>query len=267
MELVRARIVECLSAPEKSEAELGDGLYAMLMSRHDLALEVMLAKAALSGAIFGLRRTFDLRSMAVIVQTPNAVRELNAMGFDLSSAVSSLGKTPLMLAIERRDVTLMRELIAAKVNPEAVAFNGQTAIFSAASSGRISIYQEILHLGVRLDVVDVRGFGLVYQALEALSNEPYSIGQLAICADLLRRPGVDLRRPELQSKQMEMLFGQLRKSHAASVVAPVEVLLEACQETQRQESVSSDAADAVESSFDGVDGAVAASSRAPKLSF
>lgn len=267
MEVVCARLERCLGDMDRCGDDLEGGLYAMLMSRHDVALEVMFSQVGSGGALLRLRDAFERRSMAALVQTPGAVRELAPLGFELSAPVVSLGKTPLMLAIERGDIPLIRELIAAGVDPEAVGFSGQTAVFCAVACGRFTVYQDVLRSGVRLDVTDARDCGVVYRALEALANEPYSIGQLAICEDILCHPDVDLQRVELQSKQMNILFGELRRSHAASVIAPVEALLEVRRETQRQTSVSTDTAGVVASSFDEAVVAPLTGTKASKLSF
>jgi ankyrin repeat protein len=78
-------------------------------------------------------------------------------GANPNMADAGAGYTPLMRAIEMQHVDVVRELLAAKSNPNVTSTNGKTCLILAVESRRLEIVQALIDAKVDLQAVSPDG--------------------------------------------------------------------------------------------------------------
>ena len=85
---------------------------------------------------------------------------------ELLEAVDSEGDTPLMKAVEARNLEMVRQLLALKANVHSAAVDGFCAIHIAARNGLTTIAQKLLDAGADIDIATPHGWTPVMCAIQ-----------------------------------------------------------------------------------------------------
>ena len=102
---------------------------------------------------------------------------------ELIEAVDNEGDTPLMKAVEARNLEMVKQLLALNANVHSAAVDGFCAIHIAARNGLTTIAQKLLDAGADIDSVTPHGWTPVMCAIQK---------RFEGCAKLLVRQGANL---------------------------------------------------------------------------
>lgn len=111
---------------------------------------------------------------AVMYRQTNALKALLAHNADFQTPSTNDAWTPLLAAVWKQDVGIIRLLIAAGADLEATETDGNTPMLIAVQRGRNDVIQMLHDAGAKLNVCDKRGRSVLYFAAIRANTATFS---------------------------------------------------------------------------------------------